>query len=185
MQPKGSLPNSQAPATCPYPEPDKYSPWPPSHFCKIHVNIILPSKPRSSNWFSSLGSPQQNTLILSPHTCHRHRPSHSSFDHQYICRWAVQIIKFLVKRSSPIHRHLVPLRPAPYSRTASTYVPPSMWVAKTHTHTKQHAKLQFPISWSLSLHPLRTSCNKRAPAIFCLDYTHCGCVGEVVVLEGK
>jgi hypothetical protein len=29
----------------------------------------------------------------------------------------------------------------PYSQTPSSYVPPSMWVTKFHTHTKQQAKL--------------------------------------------
>ena len=43
MEPEGSLPHSQVPATCPYPEPDQSSsPYPQSHFMKIHFNIILP-----------------------------------------------------------------------------------------------------------------------------------------------
>jgi hypothetical protein len=36
MEPEGSLPHSQEPATCPYPEPAQSSPCPPSHFFKIH-----------------------------------------------------------------------------------------------------------------------------------------------------
>jgi hypothetical protein len=36
MEPAGSLPHSQEPATCPYPEPDQPSPCPPSHFLKMH-----------------------------------------------------------------------------------------------------------------------------------------------------
>jgi len=28
MEPEGSLPHSQVPATCPYPEPDRSSPYP-------------------------------------------------------------------------------------------------------------------------------------------------------------
>ena len=41
MEPEGSLPHSQEPATSPYPETDQPSPCPPSHFSKIHINIIL------------------------------------------------------------------------------------------------------------------------------------------------
>jgi hypothetical protein len=41
MEPEGSLPNSQHPAICPYPEPYQSTPCPPSHFLKIHfiVNV--------------------------------------------------------------------------------------------------------------------------------------------------
>jgi hypothetical protein len=42
MEPEGSLPHSQKPATCRCPEPDQSSPFPPSHFLKIHLIIILP-----------------------------------------------------------------------------------------------------------------------------------------------
>jgi len=50
MEPEGALPQSQVPATCPSPEPDQSRLWPPpSHFLKIHLNIILSSMPRSFN----------------------------------------------------------------------------------------------------------------------------------------
>jgi hypothetical protein len=43
MKHEGSLPQLQEPATGPYPEPDRSSPCPlPTHFSKIHFNIILP-----------------------------------------------------------------------------------------------------------------------------------------------
>ena len=42
MEPERSLPHSQVPATCPYPEPARFSPYPTSHFLKIHLNIIPP-----------------------------------------------------------------------------------------------------------------------------------------------
>jgi len=48
MQPEGSLPHSQVPATCPYPEPDLSSPCPHIPLPKIHINITLPSMPGSS-----------------------------------------------------------------------------------------------------------------------------------------
>jgi hypothetical protein len=41
MEPESSLPHSQVFATCPYPEPNPSSPHNPSHFLKIHLNIIL------------------------------------------------------------------------------------------------------------------------------------------------
>jgi len=40
--PEGSLPRLQVPFVCPYPEPDQFSPCPPSHFQKINLNIIIP-----------------------------------------------------------------------------------------------------------------------------------------------
>ena len=46
MEPEGSSPHSQAPATCPYPEPAQSS-----RLLKVHPNITLPSTP---------GSPQRS-----------------------------------------------------------------------------------------------------------------------------
>ena len=58
-----SLPHSQQPANCPYPEP-------PSHFLKHHFNIILPSTP------GSLKSPNQNPLRTSPFPIRATCPAH-------------------------------------------------------------------------------------------------------------
>jgi hypothetical protein len=48
MEPEGSLPHSQVQAACPYNQPDRFSPCPPSHFLKIYLNIILSSTTDSS-----------------------------------------------------------------------------------------------------------------------------------------
>jgi hypothetical protein len=57
VEPEGSLPHLQAPATCPSPEPDQRSPYLPSIFLKTHCNIILPYRLRSSKWSLTLINP--------------------------------------------------------------------------------------------------------------------------------
>ena len=49
MEPEGSLPHSQEPATYPYPEPDRSSQCPHPTSEKIHFNIIFPSTPWTCN----------------------------------------------------------------------------------------------------------------------------------------
>ena len=66
MEPEGLLPHSQVPAICPYPEPVQSSPSLHIPHLKIHLNIILPSKPGSSNWSLSLKFTHQNPVCTSP-----------------------------------------------------------------------------------------------------------------------
>jgi len=65
MEPGGSLPHSQVPATCPYPEPHRSSPCTHTPLLKIHFNNILPSKPGCSKWSLSLRFPHQNPVYIS------------------------------------------------------------------------------------------------------------------------
>jgi hypothetical protein len=82
MEPEDSLLHSQEPATCPYPEPHKSSPCPPSHFLKLHFIIILPSTSGSPKCSCSLGSPYQNPVCASPlpHTKHSARYPDTEFN---------------------------------------------------------------------------------------------------------
>ena len=110
MEPESSLPYSQAPATCPYPEPTPSSP----HNPLIYLNMILPSTSLSPQWSLSLRLPHQNLVHTSPfsHTRYMSRPSHSSrFYQPYNIWWAVQIIKLLIMQFSPLSCYPVPLRP--------------------------------------------------------------------------
>ena len=93
IEPEGSLPHSQVPATCPYPEPARSSLYPTPYSLKIHLNIILPSKPESPKWSLILRFPHQNPVYASPlpHMRYMPRPSHSSpFYHpNNMCRYTI------------------------------------------------------------------------------------------------
>ena len=71
-----SLPHLQQTATCPYPEPYQSSPCHPSHFLKIHLNILLPSMSWSYKWLFPSGFPTKTLYVhlLSPihDTCPAH-----------------------------------------------------------------------------------------------------------------
>jgi len=76
MESEGSLPHSQVPATCPYPEPAWSSLHIPSHFLKIHFTIILPSTSGSL----SLRFPRQNPVYASTPPIRATCPAHFILD---------------------------------------------------------------------------------------------------------
>ena len=132
METKRSLPHSQQPTICHYPEQHQSSPCPQTHFLKIHFNITLQSKPTSSKWSLSLRSPHQNSVcnFHVSHTCLMPRPFHSSgfispiiFCEDYRS-WSSSSFCFL---HFPVTSSF--LGPTPYPRTHSAYISPSSWQA--------------------------------------------------------
>ena len=105
----GSSQHSQQPATCFYPQTNPVHA--PSHFLKIHFNIILPFTSRYFKWFPSLRFPHQNPVCTSPVS-----PFYPPcFDPPNNIWWGVQIVNLLIMYSSPLPCYLPPLR--------STYPP--------------------------------------------------------------
>ena len=146
METEGSLPHSQLPATCHYPEPDQSRPCPknqrpedPSYHPPIYAWIFQVVS------FSQVSRRKTSVHLSSSHTCYMPRPSHSSrFYHPNNIWWRVQIIKFLncdfLHSPVPCLSYAKIFSSAPYSKTTTGYVSPSMWVTKFHTHTQLQAQ---------------------------------------------
>jgi hypothetical protein len=85
MEPEGSLPYSQQPTICPYPEPDRSSPWSPSnlskiHFTKSHIPFPFLTSYRRISLIPRLLAISRNMIVfdeefLAP------RPTHNLEDH--------------------------------------------------------------------------------------------------------
>ena len=147
MEPEGSLPHSQVPATCPYHQPDRFQSIPPyptswtsililsSHLCLGLPSGLFPS-----------GFPTKTlyTPLLSPYTLHA-LSLILNFITQTIVGEEYRSLSFSLYSflHSPVTSSLLGpnFSSTPHSQTPSAYVPPSMWATKFHTHTKPKAIL--------------------------------------------
>jgi hypothetical protein len=79
MESKVSLPCSHKPTTGSYPQPAESSSPIDSCLPKVHLNVILPPTPMSSQWCLAFGPPNQNPVNTSPlpRACHMTHPPHS------------------------------------------------------------------------------------------------------------
>ena len=80
MEPEGSFPHWQVPATCPYPEPARSSPYPNIPLSEDPPYYYPPIYACVSQVASSLRFPHENHIYVSTvtHTRYMPRPSHSS-----------------------------------------------------------------------------------------------------------
>jgi hypothetical protein len=116
MEPEGSLPCTQQPATGPYPQPDESSPHIPPYLRMFHSNIIFPSTPRSSKWSLSFRRSKQYRARNShlSNACYMSRPSYPHFP-----------LPMSFQRVRPIPRPCVTFRNNPVFMGGSCKPPPN------------------------------------------------------------
>jgi hypothetical protein len=71
---------------------------------KVHLNVIFPPTPRSSQCSLTFGPPNQNPVNSSPYplACHMSRPPHPPWcNHPKNIRWRIQTVKFIIMQLSP------------------------------------------------------------------------------------
>jgi hypothetical protein len=74
---------------------------------KVHLNVILPPTPRSSQWSLAFAPPNQNPINTSPLpcACHMSRPPHPPwFNHRNNIRWIIQAVKYIIPFSISLGR---------------------------------------------------------------------------------
>jgi hypothetical protein len=111
-EPEGSSPQSQQPASDPYPEPGKSTPHPPTNLSKVHFDPILPSISWSCRWSLSFGLSHRNPVHVSPLSlvCDMPLPPHSAwFDLPSDIWWWVHVMKLPIMQLSPLSRYFIPL----------------------------------------------------------------------------
>ena len=116
----------------------------PSHFLKIHLNTVLPSKPGSFEWSLFLRFPHQNPIYTST------APICATCTVHLILLDLIARIIF-GEEYRPLRSSLCSLLHSPFTSpllgpnfflstlvSLSAYFPPWMWATKFHTHTKKH-----------------------------------------------
>jgi len=68
----------------------------PSHFLKIHLNIIPHLRLGLPSCLFPAGFPTKTLYAPLPHTCYVSRPCHSLFHHPNSIRWELRITKLLI-----------------------------------------------------------------------------------------
>ena len=142
MDPEGSLSHSQVLATCPYPEPAPSNPYPTTLFLKIHLNIILPSTPRSPSGLfpSSFSTKTLSRPLLFPYVLHATPISlFSILSTEKYCVMSIDhyaplyVVFSTTLLSCPSYVQI--FSSVPYSQTPLAYIPPSICTTKFHTRT--------------------------------------------------
>jgi len=150
MEPGSSLPPSQVPATCPYPEQDRPVHAPTSHFLKSILILSSHLRLRLSSVLFPSGFPTQTlyTPLLSP--IHATCPAHLILL-DFITRtiFGVQYRSLSSSLCSFRHSSVPSSFVGPYillstlfsnalTLRSSSYVPPPMWTTMFHTHTQNN-----------------------------------------------